>query len=88
MSRYFLRLCRLAFTRLRYLCLLIFFRRFLITEPMQATPLLTALVGAFRLDRWDRPDTPPDHAQAWRSIGRNASSRQLAAGGLPLTSNP
>ena len=36
MSSYFLRLCRLAFTRLRYLCLLIFFRRFLITEPMRA----------------------------------------------------
>ena len=31
---YFLRLCLLALSRLRYLCLLIFLRRFLISEPM------------------------------------------------------
>lgn len=29
-----LRLCRLALRRLRYLCFDIFFRRFLISEPM------------------------------------------------------
>ena len=39
MSSYFF-LCRLAFTRLRYLCLLIFLRRFLMTEPMQIEPLV------------------------------------------------
>ena len=31
----FFRLCRFALSRLRYLCLLIFFRRFLISEPIQ-----------------------------------------------------
>ena len=30
-----MRLCRFAFKRLRYLCFDIFFRRFLINEPMQ-----------------------------------------------------
>ena len=32
---YFFRLCLFALSRLRYLCLLIFLRRFLTTEPMQ-----------------------------------------------------
>jgi hypothetical protein len=31
-------LCLLALMRLRYLCLLIFLRRFLISEPMQCDP--------------------------------------------------
>ena len=34
---YFLRLCRLALMRLRYLCLLIFFRRFLTSDPIQTS---------------------------------------------------
>ncbi len=34
---YFLRLCRLALRRFRYLCLLIFLRRFLTSEPMQTS---------------------------------------------------
>lgn len=38
-SHYFLRLWRLALRRLRYLCFDIFFRRFLMSEPMQLTSL-------------------------------------------------
>lgn len=34
-SFYFLRLCLLALSRLRYLCLLIFLRRFFMTEPIR-----------------------------------------------------
>ncbi len=45
MRSYFFVLCRFALMRLRYLCLLIFFLRFLISEPMQETSL-----GVF----WDR----------------------------------
>ena len=56
MSSYFFRLCLLAFTRLRYLCLLIFFRRFLMTEPMQAN-LVSLELGA-----WNRPSSPPGRA--------------------------
>ena len=36
---YFLRLCRFALSRLRYLCLLIFFRRFFTNEPIKTSNL-------------------------------------------------
>jgi len=58
---YFLRLCLFALSRLRYLCLLIFLRRFLTTEPMQV--ILSCEIGV------SKRETSVERAALEGSIG-------------------
>ena len=66
----FLRLCLFALSRLRYLCLLIFLRRFLTTEPIQV--ILICEIGVWRRSSsigWVTPERKLRHIRMFLTVG-------------------